>query len=367
MTASVSRLVRSSTMILAALAATPALATQVLFETRFGDFTVELYDDEAPISVANFLEYIESGAYENSIIHRKSDGFVIQGGGHTWTVEDTFERIETRDPIANESGISNTRGTIAMARTSEPDSATSQWFINLRDNAELLDGPTSGDDAGYAVFGEVIGDGMDVVDILGSIQDFYLSTVFTEIPLFNYATGEERSINNYLFTDVSIVSDVPPPPPPFVFNAGVNGAWFNSTDTGEGFYLDVLPDIGLVAMGWYTWDSELPGMDAESGIGDPGQRWLSAQSAAGALNGGTDSVVLNVYNVRGGQFDDYGIGAEQPEAVGTITLSFDDCTTGTVDYTLGSFGESGSIPISRVANDNVALCEALVEAAADVQ
>lgn len=357
------RTVRALSFTLAALVATPALATQVRFETRFGDFVVELFDDEVPVTVDNFIEYIESGAYEDSILHRKADGFVIQGGGYTWTVEDTFENIETRDPIANESGISNTRGTIAMARTSDPDSATSQWFINLRDNSEILDGERTGDEAGYAVFGEVIGDGMDVVDILASIQDFYLSTVFTEIPLFNYATGEERSINNYLFTKVSIVGDETPPP--MVINPGLNGAWFDNSDTGEGYYLDVLPDVGLVAMGWYTWDTELPPVEASAVVGDPGHRWLAAQSAAGALGNGADSVVLNVYNVSGGQFTDHALGADAPQAVGTATLTFEDCATATLEYVLGAFGESGTVSLRRVAPDNVALCEAFVEEAAD--
>ncbi|GEM_PF-1158778 len=357
------RAARVLTFTLAALAVSPAMATQVQFETRFGKFIVELYDEEAPITVANFLEYIESGAYENSIIHRKVDGFVIQGGGHTWTVEDTFERIETRDPIANESGISNTRGTISMARSSDPDSATSQWFINLRDNSEALDGERTGDDAGYAVFGEVIGNGMDVVDTLGSIQDFYLSTVFTEIPLFNYATGEDRSAENYLFTEVTVFTNEPLP---MVLNSGLNGAWRERGDGGEGFYLEVLPQRGGATLGWYTWDTELPGMDAEAVIGDPGHRWLTGLAPAGSFTGG-DSVTLDVYNARGGRFVDYGAGIDSNEKVGTMTMTFDSCESGTVDFDLDAFGESGSISISRTANDNVALCEALVEAAADAE
>ncbi len=133
---------------------------KVLLETTKGNITIELYADKAPITVKNFLRYVEDKHYDGTIFHRVIDGFMIQGGGMT------ASKIEkrTREPIANESSnkLSNTRGTIAMARTSDPNSATAQFFINVVNN-DRLDKALAGDGFGYCVFGKVV-DGMDVVD-----------------------------------------------------------------------------------------------------------------------------------------------------------------------------------------------------------
>ncbi|MFK4447948.1 peptidyl-prolyl cis-trans isomerase A (cyclophilin A) [Caballeronia udeis] len=130
----------------------------VLLKTSQGDIKVELYPEKAPKSVANFLDYVKSGQYNGTIFHRVIPGFMIQGGGYTTS----FVEKPTRAPIPLESknGLKNTTGTLAMARTSDPDSATSQFFINTVDNTGL-DYP-NGDGNGYAVFGKVIS-GMDVV------------------------------------------------------------------------------------------------------------------------------------------------------------------------------------------------------------
>jgi len=131
---------------------------QVIFATSEGDVRIELYADQAPISVENFLAYVDGGFYDGTIFHRVIPGFVIQGGG--FNAE--FQRKPTRDPIVNEAdnGLLNKRGTLSMARTQARDSATSQFFVNLADNAFLDHGER---DFGYAVFGRVI-EGMDVVD-----------------------------------------------------------------------------------------------------------------------------------------------------------------------------------------------------------
>jgi peptidyl-prolyl cis-trans isomerase A (cyclophilin A) len=132
----------------------------VLVSTTLGDFKIELYEDKAPITVENFLAYVNSKYYDGTIFHRVISNFMIQGGGMT---PDMREK-QTRPPIRLESrnGLSNKRGAVAMARTMVPDSATAQFFINVRDN-ESLDQPNSRDGQGYAVFGKVI-EGMDVVD-----------------------------------------------------------------------------------------------------------------------------------------------------------------------------------------------------------
>lgn len=138
----------------ALMAANPS----VEIKTNLGNITVELNEEKAPISTKNFLMYVDKGFYDNTLFHRVIPGFMIQGGGFT----KAFRQKPTDDPIKNEgsNGLKNTRGTIAMARTSAPDSATSQFFINLADNVAL---DQSANSAGYAVFGHVTA-GMDVVD-----------------------------------------------------------------------------------------------------------------------------------------------------------------------------------------------------------
>jgi cyclophilin family peptidyl-prolyl cis-trans isomerase len=135
---------------------------QVVVSTNYGDITLRLYRDKAPVTVENFLAYVEDGFYEGTIFHRVIPNFMIQGGGFTVDMQEK----PTRDPIVNESQnrLHNVRGTVAMARTSDPDSATAQFFINQRTNLRLDWAPGA---EGYTVFGEVI-DGMDVVDFIAS-------------------------------------------------------------------------------------------------------------------------------------------------------------------------------------------------------
>jgi cyclophilin family peptidyl-prolyl cis-trans isomerase len=133
----------------------------VVLETTLGTITVELFRDKAPASVDNFLGYVTEGFYDGTVFHRVIKDFMIQGGGITAQ----RQRKATRPPIANEAtnGLKNVRGSLAMARTSEVASATSQFFINARDNAFLDHKSTSAAEFGYAVFGRVTA-GMDVVD-----------------------------------------------------------------------------------------------------------------------------------------------------------------------------------------------------------
>ena len=139
-----------------ARAANPVVAV----ETNMGTFKVELFEDKAPVTVKNFLQYVEDKHYDGTIFHRVISDFMIQGGGF----EPGMKEKKTRDPIKNESsnGLSNLKGTLAMARTSEPNSATSQFFVNVKDNT-FLDKAKARDGVGYCVFGRVI-EGMDVVD-----------------------------------------------------------------------------------------------------------------------------------------------------------------------------------------------------------
>ncbi len=135
----------------------------ITIKTNHGDIAVELFDEKAPISCENFRQYARDGHFANTIFHRVIPNFMIQGGG----MDENLSSKPTRDPIKNEAdnGESNLRGTLAMARTSVVDSATSQFFINLRDNDFLNHG---GRDFGYAVFGKVT-DGLDVVDAIAAV------------------------------------------------------------------------------------------------------------------------------------------------------------------------------------------------------
>ncbi|HQY09692.1 MAG: peptidyl-prolyl cis-trans isomerase [Burkholderiales bacterium] len=142
-----------------------AWAQKVKLATSMGDIVVELDAAKAPKTVANFVEYVKAGHYNGTVFHRVIPNFMIQGGG----MDASMNEKPTRSPIALESrnGLSNVRGSIAMARTMIPDSATAQFFINVKDNP-FLDQPNSPDRHGYAVFGKVV-TGMDVVDKIKAV------------------------------------------------------------------------------------------------------------------------------------------------------------------------------------------------------
>jgi peptidyl-prolyl cis-trans isomerase A (cyclophilin A) len=155
----------------------------IRFETSHGNFTIELFPKEAPLSAENFEKYVADGYFDGTIFHRIIPGFMIQGGG----LSADFANKETRAPIKNEAknGLKNTRGTLSMARTSDINSATSQFFINLVDNAFLDNGPR---DYGYAVFGRVT-EGMDTVDKIAAVK-----------------TGRRKGYQDAPLEDVVIVS-----------------------------------------------------------------------------------------------------------------------------------------------------------------
>jgi cyclophilin family peptidyl-prolyl cis-trans isomerase len=141
------------------------MASSVKLQTSMGDITIELFDDKAPITVTNFLDYVKAGFYDGLIFHRVIKDFMIQGGGF----DENMKQKNTNDPIKNEAapGLDNERGTLAMARTNAPDSATAQFFINHRDNSFL--NYQSASNPGYAVFGKVT-DGIEVVDKIAEVQ-----------------------------------------------------------------------------------------------------------------------------------------------------------------------------------------------------
>jgi cyclophilin family peptidyl-prolyl cis-trans isomerase len=136
----------------------------IRFETTLGTFTIELFEKDAPISAANFMKYVDEGFFDGTIFHRIVPGFVIQGGGFT---EDMTQK-KTHDPIKNEAknGRKNERGSLSMARTNDVNSATSQFFVNLKDNDFLDNSPGN---FGYAVFGRVT-EGLEVIDKIAAVK-----------------------------------------------------------------------------------------------------------------------------------------------------------------------------------------------------
>ncbi|MFJ1756425.1 peptidylprolyl isomerase [Kitasatospora sp. NPDC088134] len=141
--------------------------SKVKLSTNHGDIVIRLDAEKAPATVQNFLQYVTDGFYDGTVFHRVIDGFMVQGGG----MEPGLKRKETRAPIQNEAdnGLKNTKYTVAMARTSDPHSATAQFFVNVADNAFLDHSGKNPQGWGYAVFGEVV-EGQDVVDAIKSVR-----------------------------------------------------------------------------------------------------------------------------------------------------------------------------------------------------
>jgi Peptidyl-prolyl cis-trans isomerase (rotamase) - cyclophilin family len=170
--------------------------TLIKMQTSEGDVYLKLYDDKAPQSVANFLQYVNDDFYDGTIFHRVISSFMIQGGGFT----EDLQRKPTRAPIDNEAdnGLKNNRGTIAMARLSDPHSATAQFFINVQDNAALnFTGKQNTNTWGYAVFGEVV-KGMDVVD------EIRFKPTGVKPPF-----RQDAPLENVVIQDISVISELP--------------------------------------------------------------------------------------------------------------------------------------------------------------
>jgi len=193
-------------------------ASTVSMQTVLGEIDIELFDTAAPLTVANFMNYVNSGAYNNSFIHRSVPGFIIQGGSYTWS-DTGVNAISQNPPVVNEFDLSrsNVRGTIAMAKLSgDPDSATSGWFFNLADNSANLDFQNGG----FTVFGRVIGNGMGVVDAIAALPVYNAGGTFGNLPLTGYTGGSITGANLAMVTNVAAV---PVPAAAWLFGSGLLG------------------------------------------------------------------------------------------------------------------------------------------------
>jgi len=142
----------------------------------------------------------------------------------------------------------------------------------------------------------------------------------------------------------------------FQINPGLNDAWYDPGTDGQGFFITVFPDLNVVSLAWFTYDTELPPVDAEANLGDPGHRWLTA---LGPIEG--NQVLMNIDIASGGIFDTATDiqHTDPPGSDGTIILTFDSCNSGTVEYDITAIDRQGIVPIRRVVDDNIVICEAL--------
>lgn len=187
-------------------ASSVAQATIVRFSSTLGNIDVRLYETATPLTTANFLNYANDGGWVDAFIHRSVPGFVIQGGGYKFHSNVVgIENVAQDPPVLNEPGISNRRGTIAMARLSNvPNSATNQWYFNLVDNAANLDFQAGG----FTVFGRVVGSGMTVVDAIASLSRVNAGSPFGELPVRDFAGGSIKKENLVTFSSI-LPLDIP--------------------------------------------------------------------------------------------------------------------------------------------------------------
>jgi peptidyl-prolyl cis-trans isomerase A (cyclophilin A) len=219
-----------------------ASATIVRVQTALGSFDVNLYDRNTPATVANFLSYVNSGAYANMFMHRSVGGFVLQGGGYRYTGPGAFESIPANAAVTNEPIYSNVRGTIAMAKVSgNVNSATNQWFINTGNNSANLDVQNGG----FTAFGQVIGSGMTVVDAINALQVFAVNSALDSLPLRNYTTqnanaGVTITDQHLIISSVTVVDSSPDtaaglsPAPNTLINQPTNPGGGSDPDSGGG-------------------------------------------------------------------------------------------------------------------------------------
>lgn len=301
-------------IVLCALAVLPLSAQaqnpRVWLDTTHGPIILEIDEVNAPTSAENFLRYVDEGFYDGLVFHRVIDDFVIQSGGFD---ADLNFREPTYDSIDNEAdnGLDNAPGTLAMARGSDPDSATSQFYINTGDNDNL--------DGAYAVFGEVVA-GTDTVE---SIE--------------GQATGPVGSpvgtLQDYPFRPALIRRAVRIDGDGFPLMPDHSGSWFDPDNAGVGFNLEITESADggdpLAIVYWYS-------------FADGAQFWLVGQANFAY---GADEVTVELLSAESGSFQS---AESEFETVGEITLRFDGCSGGTFSYQLDAYG-SGDIDVARLS------------------
>jgi cyclophilin family peptidyl-prolyl cis-trans isomerase len=284
--------------------------------TSVGAIDILLYDAAAPRTVANFLTYVNSGAYLNSFVHRSVPGFVIQGGGFVWDdATNNVVKVPANPPLVNEfsASRSNRRGTIAMAKLgSDPNSATSQWFINLADNGSNLDNQNGG----FTVFGEVSASSMAVVDAIAALPRANAGAPFDALPIAGTIVNGSITKPNLVIVRAATA-----------LSTNYQGLWWNANESGWGMSLTQHGDIIFSAI--YTYDT----------AGLP--TWYVITNCPVTSTGCTG----DIYRVHGGTAPTTawtGAGRVLTK-VGTGTLVFSDSSAGTFDFTIDGIVGSKSI------------------------
>ena len=284
-----------------------------------------LTDQQTPLTVANFVAYINSGAFANNFIHRSVPGFVIQGGGFFFMNDTTFNLVPAFAPVMNEPGLSNVRGTIAMAKLGgDPNSATSEWFINLADNSADLDGQNGG----FTVFGRVVGNGMAVADEVAALTTYDASSLqpaWTDLPLDGYDPDVGLTRTDFVETNASII--------PALTFAASSGNSTLVTPTVSGSTLQITPVANAIGNTTVTVTAtDLDGATLQVSFAvnvlDTYANWQAAQSfanpadAAATADPDHDGVPnLQEYAFGGDPLhSDIAPGAPQPEAGGGVTF-----------------------------------------------
>ncbi|MCW8870565.1 MAG: peptidylprolyl isomerase [Proteobacteria bacterium] len=313
-----------------------AVSTTVRLETTLGNVDVEMFDDEAPNTVANFLNYVNDGDYDNSIFHRLSYGFVLQGGQY-YSNGNSLQNIPADPPVINEFGVSNTKYTIAMAKLSnDPNSATNNFYFNLADNSTNLDNQNGG----FTVFGKVIR-GHDVIDNMASLINI------NSFPLYDYNHDGSPGLNDYVYINKAYVLSEK-----FQINAGLSGAWFNPDTNGQGVYLEVLPSAHLLISAWFAYDLLPPEAALKSDFGASEHRWFTLEGQYTE-----DSMEGIIILTEGGAFD-----SSEPvinSLFGSVNIQFSSCNRAVMTYEITEPAISGTIPLQRQSDVNVELCEQL--------
>lgn len=201
----VTKLKSASIALMMGLASFTASATVVEVQTSLGSFEVNLFDNATPKTVENFLAYVNSGEYYQTIVHRSVPDFVVQTGGFKFEGDFPITEVVTSAAVINEPELSNLRGTLAMAKQGgNPNSATSQWFVNLADNSANLDVQNGG----FTVFGQVLGDGMDVVDAIAALPRFNMGGALSDIPLTDYTADDASNKVEVAEQNLVIINDI---------------------------------------------------------------------------------------------------------------------------------------------------------------
>ena len=312
-----------------------AEATTVRLQTTLGNIDIELANAATPITVTNFLAYVNSGAFNNSFIHRSVPGFIVQGGGYIW--DNNASRvleITKRPAILNEFSPlrSNLRGTIAMAKFGgDPNSATSEWFINLANNASNLDNQNGG----FTVFGKVTDAGMVVVDAIAALGRVNATGAFTDLPTINFTSGNLGRANLVMVERAAIVGDVPP-----ILPTNFQGLWWaGAAESGWGMSLTQHRNIIFTAI--YTYD--------QAGL----PVWYVMPGCTLANGTTTVTCTSKIFRVDGGTRPTIPWAGQDrvPTDVGDGVITFSTATNARFDFRINEITNSKVITVQPIGTD----------------